>query len=276
MPGFGWEWLMVWKRARIGAARALGALLMAAGLGLTAAPTRAADRLTIWDLKIGTPVAEMPPWIAFKGYACGSNGGPPLMPLKGWAGYAKCAAEANGLHEVYFEYDDEEEYIRRAHDDMRLARDIGTSDKSYPIIASALFDDQGVLKGLRMVTDPRQNAEPDNEAAELHTREEHYTYGKFLAGQWGIDVDTDCKSLPPSAGETPVGNAFVKLDCNKADKADGLRYLISIRYLRKPGQTFRDPHTGQLTEGEFESLTHAEMLALDVPVTKDDLLGAKD
>src|SRR5690242_16944271 len=34
-------------------------------------------RMTVFDLKLGTAVADMPKWLEFKGYACGSNGGPP-------------------------------------------------------------------------------------------------------------------------------------------------------------------------------------------------------
>ena len=79
-------------------------------------------RLTIWDLKLGSTQAQMPDRLAFKGYACGSNGGPPLRKLTGWQDYAQCRADADGLYEVYFEYDDELEYILRAENDPRTVQ----------------------------------------------------------------------------------------------------------------------------------------------------------
>lgn len=251
--------------------RALGksgvvATLLLIGL---AAPAEA-ERLRIWDIKIGATVDNMPPWIAFKGYACGSNGGPPLQQLSGWADYKKCTAEPNGLHEVYFEYDDEDEYIARAHEDLRVARDVGTVDKSFPIITSALFDDAGVLKGLRMVTDPRQNEKPDSEWVDLRGRDEHYLFGSYLSSQFHISPDKDCTQLPLGEGESKVGPTYVKMDCARLDTADNLRYLVSIRFYRKKGQAARDPHTGQLTQGQFVSLTKAEIFAPDVPLTAAD------
>jgi len=40
-------------------------------------------RATIWDLKVGAPVAAQPDPNEFRGFACGSNGGPPRAPLAG-------------------------------------------------------------------------------------------------------------------------------------------------------------------------------------------------
>ena len=70
-------------------------------------------RASVWDLKLGQPVAAQPSPDEFRGFACGSNGGPPRQRLTGWGDYARCAAEPSGWHEVYFEYDDEYEYIAR-------------------------------------------------------------------------------------------------------------------------------------------------------------------
>ena len=74
-------------------------------------PPRRAD---IWSLKLGTPAPALPR-NAFIDYACGSNGGPPQLPLAGWSDYDKCPPEPNGLREVYFRYDDELEYWAKAH-----------------------------------------------------------------------------------------------------------------------------------------------------------------
>src|SRR5262245_32687971 len=53
----------------------------------------------IWDVALGTPVAELPA-DEFVDPACGSNGGPPARVLASFAEFALCPAEPSGLHEV--------------------------------------------------------------------------------------------------------------------------------------------------------------------------------
>jgi hypothetical protein len=248
----------------------LGATARSAGLALallllTGATEAPHPRLKIWDLPLGASVHKMPALIEFKGYACGSNGGPPLRPLKGWADFSQCAPEASGLHEVYFEYDDEAEYIARAHEDIRIGRDVGTVDKSFPIIASALFDNAGILQGIRLVTDPRYEQQPDNDFANLRSREEHYLLAPYLAGQFKLSVSADCIHQPLGPQESGVGGSAIKTDCERTDATEGRRYVMQQRYFRKAGQAARDPHTGQLTSGQFESQTRAEVYVVGTP-----------
>src|SRR5260370_29215039 len=132
-------------------------------------------RATVWDLKVGAPVAEQPDPSEFRGFACGSNGGPPRAPLTGWGDFKRCAPEPDGLREVYFEYDDELEYIARAHDnDREISRWAGTHEVTFPVIAIALFDDAGILRSIRMVTDARPEHKNDITAATRRKREEAY------------------------------------------------------------------------------------------------------
>src|SRR6516162_950056 len=108
----------------------------------TAAGQESLRRATIWDLKVGQPIPAQPSPDEFRGFACGSNGGAPRQPLTGWKDFARCRAEPNGLHEVYFEYDDELEYIARAKDiDREITRWAGTTEALFPVVVSALFDD---------------------------------------------------------------------------------------------------------------------------------------
>ena len=80
----------------------------------------------------------------------------------------RCKAGPDGLHEIYFEYDDEYEYIARARDLPReIARWAGTTEGGFPVIVSALFDDGGVLAGIRLVTDPRPDFRNDVTDADL-------------------------------------------------------------------------------------------------------------
>src|SRR6202163_4180896 len=108
----------------------MAALLCWAGT----APAQDLRRASVWDLKLGQPISAQPSPAEFRGFACGSNGGPPRQRLKGWSDFARCAAEPSGLHEIYFEYDDEYEYIARARDlDREVARWAGTTEFTFPV-----------------------------------------------------------------------------------------------------------------------------------------------
>jgi len=222
-------------------------------------------RATIWDLKVGAPIAEQPDPGEFRGFACGSNGGPPRAPLTGWADFKRCSAEPDGLREVYFEYDDELEYIARAHDnDREISRWAGTHEVTFPVITSALFDDAGILKGIRIVTDARPEHKNDITEANRKKREEAYTLGTVMASRFNIDPAQDCEALPLAEGESPVGSLFVKRVCERNDLAAGRRIVIRVNLFRKPGQSGYNPQLPtQLTQGQFESSARAEIYQLD-------------
>src|SRR5262245_64455837 len=114
-----------------------------------AAPGDRPARLEIWDLPLGTPVAQLPD--EFIDYACGTNGGPPGMPLAGWREARRCRPEASGLREVYFRYDDELEYWAKANNLLQqMAQYSGTKTYGFPLTVSALLDARGPLRCLRL------------------------------------------------------------------------------------------------------------------------------
>src|SRR5215467_16086394 len=111
-------------------------------------------RTEIWDLKLGTPVAQLPD--GFVDYACGTNGGPPSLPIMGFRDFRRCRAEASGLREVYFRYDDELEYWAKANNLLpQMEQYAGTRTYGFPITVSALIDEQATLRGIRVVAIPR-------------------------------------------------------------------------------------------------------------------------
>jgi hypothetical protein len=215
----------------------------------------ASERLTIFDLKLGATVASWQSGDDFKGLACGSNGGPPGLPLVTWSGFKQCTPQADGLHEVYFEYDDEAEYVARAHDDFPAGWSAGTAIDYFPIIASALFDDSGKLQGLRVVTDARPE-QRDDPFLHFRPRLEHYLLALDLKRRFGLS-DTDCVTLPATQGEGPVLGMFVKEDCSRA--SDAVQYTLASRLFRRLGETDIDRATGLRTEGAFVSETRAEL-----------------
>jgi hypothetical protein len=221
-------------------------------------------RATVWDLRLGQPVAAQPPPEQYRAFACGANGGPPRARLAGWHDFMRCRADADGLHEVYFEYDDEYEYIARARDLPReIARWAGTTEGGFPVMVSALFDNGGVLAGIRLITDPRPDFRNEVTEADVRKRAAAHVFGQLMAARFGIEPARDCKAEPPAEGESAVGDTFVKQRCVLLDTRNARRVVVAANYFRKPGQSGVNPQLPtQLTQGQFESSARVEIFAI--------------
>ena len=219
-----------------------------------------ASRLTVWDIKIGEAVTAQPSPDAFQNFACGSNGGPPRQKLAGWADYRSCPPEASGLHEVYFEYDDENEYIARAHDlEREITRWTGTTDTGFPIITSVLVDESGIVQGVRLVTDPRPSFRNDIFEPDLRPRTSAYQFGGIMAAKYNVEPSRDCISSPLQEGESAIAGNAIKRSCERVDVETQRRYVVKISYFRKVGQSGYDPRVpGRTTQGAFESSSRLE------------------
>jgi hypothetical protein len=217
-------------------------------------------RHEIWDIALGTAIADLPD--DFVDYACGTNGGPPSLPLAGWKDYRRCRPDANGLREVYFRYDDEIEYWAKANNLAdQMEQYIGTKTYGFPVTVSVLIGDNGeggrqgedqtggVVRGIRIVSDPR---DPTGD------RDEAYLLRNFLNARFGRE-GWRCEDLGPDPGETPVAGIFVKQRCEK-DMDGGVHGLLVTHYLRKPGQSQYDPHSGRETTNQFESSVRFELV----------------
>jgi hypothetical protein len=227
--------------------RSLLAVILVATLATSVEAQTRPDPGEVHGLKLGLQARSMS-LDGFGELACGSNGGPPRQKLEEWADFGKCRPEDYGLYEVYARFDDEDEYIGKAIDDPRYAAGrIGTRVAGHPVILSALFDRDGVLRGLRFVTDPR--------AAPHERRMAHLlrlaVINRYEPGGW------TCTDFPPAAGETPVGGVFIKQRCEKVTPERHLS--LDTRFLRKPGQSDNDPVTGEYRPGAFESSTRFEI-----------------
>jgi hypothetical protein len=216
---------------------------------LMAQPRQRPDPGEIHGLKLGLKAAEMST-DTFGDLACGSNGGPPRQMIDDWADFRKCRPEASGLYEVYVRFDDQQDYVARAIDDPMYAQGrVGTRVAGHPVILSVLFDKDGVLRGIRMISDPR--------ASPLERRMAHMLrlaiINRYEPDGWS------CTDMPPAPGETPVGGGvFIKQRCEKSFPDKGL--MVEARFLRKPGQSEVDAATGEATSGQFESWTRFEIM----------------
>ena len=211
-------------------------------------------RFNIWDIHIGDVASAIPN--EFAAYACGTNGGPPSIPLASFAEFHKCKPEATGLREVYFEYDDELEYWARALDlraEIRMYS--GTTAYEFPIVASVLFDEAGRARAERMATDPRQHTS--------RRRIEFWMLANFLRQRYGED-GWNCKDLQPDEGESPAGSLFIKNHCDKT--TNGLHLILEERFFQKKGQHFVDASTGEPQTEAYESGTRFEIYDATVPL----------
>lgn len=242
------------RRAGGNLMRAFGFLMCTLSAAIAATTARAEGVQlggpTVFDLPLGAHATELPTG-PFTGYACGTEGGPPGRPLAGWTGYAACAPEAaTGFREVYFEYDNERQYVAWA---LGLGAEAApyqpTSAYDIPVIASALFDGEGFQVGLRLVSDPRVAVE---------VRERGSALGAFLIARYG--GDWSCSDIPATAGEQPYRGALIKTDCELSFAGEGTRLRTEIRQLRRAGQSAVDRDTNLPTAGQFESSTRFEMV----------------
>jgi hypothetical protein len=212
-------------------------------------------RHEVWDIPLGARIADLPD--DYVDYACGTNGGPPSTPLRGWTDFQRCQPNANGLREVYFRYDDELEYWAKANNlTDQMEQYIGTKTYGFPVTVSALIGDDGqgadqgtgTVRGIRIVSDPR---DPTGD------RDEAYLLRNFLNARFGREGWT-CEDLGREPGETPVTGIFIKQRCEK-DIDGGVHGVLITRHLRKPGQSQYDPHSGRETTNQFESSVRFEL-----------------
>jgi hypothetical protein len=170
--------------------------------------------------------------------------------IEDWADFRKCRPEASGLHEVSARFDDQQDYVARAIDDPMYAQGkVGTRVAGHPVILSVLFDKDGVLRGIRMISDPRGSPIERRMAHMLRLA----IINRYEPDGW------NCTDMPPAPGETPVGGGvFIKQRCEKSlpDKT----LTVEARFLRKPGQAEVDPATQLATSGQFESWTRFEIM----------------
>jgi hypothetical protein len=224
------------------------ALVLLSSLSASAQPLP-----TIWDLRLGTPVSELPEE-EFVDPACGTNGGPPGLRIESFEQFERCRPETSGLREIWFRYDDEVEYIARAaRDPDAVARNNAMVLLGQPVILSLLVDRAGLVQGFRIFTDPH---------ADQDVRADAYTLAVAFKARFGPDGWV-CNDLPPTGGETPIMGTFVKQLCRKI--ADGQQIAVESRHYYKSGQALLDPNSGRTTVNQFESAARIELVRTETP-----------
>jgi hypothetical protein len=216
------------------------AMALAAGSAQAQAPK-------IWDIKLGIPISALP-LNDFVDTACGTNGGPPALVLKSFYDFAQCKVEPrSGLHEVWFRYDDEMEYVARARrSDVMVRQYQANALAGQPIVTSLLIDDAGIVQGYRVVNDPR---------ADARSRIDAFGLADIFKGMSATPLE--CIDLPPAEGERPIDDLLVKESCES--RSDGVVTRVEARRYYKPGQFAVDPNDSRLNENQFESSARIEV-----------------
>ena len=226
-------------RPFLSAAAALAALLAVAGVP-GATPARAADAATgtgsatatpapavandLREFRVGMTVRELPAH-GYLDFTCDGASG---HSLTGWDGYASCPADAHGLHDVDFKYDDA--YNPRARLNSALG---GTKVAGHPVVLTLMIDNAGVVQGLRIATDPH---------VPPYLHKKAFLFRDQVRQQFGSDGWT-CTTGHPTGDEEPIADIFIKQHCEKVTPTRHL-YLDTSLYQHPGAHTLKDMVNG--------------------------------
>ncbi len=176
------------------------AMLLFLALMLNQNPASAAEdplKGDLRDLSVGTRIDELPKE-RFINFACGNDGGEPTTELSGWQDYSTCPANDDGLHEVAFEYAEDNPWAE-VNDKWE-----GTKVAGHPVQPSLLITDDGVVKGIRIVTNGQR----------LYLKKKAYLLPIRIMGRYGRD-GWDCQDAEPADGKKAIGGMFIDRHCEK-------------------------------------------------------------
>jgi hypothetical protein len=159
------------------------------------------------DLRIGGEVADLPA-AGYVDFSCPADAN--ATPA-GWPAWRDCPAGPDGLHALHFGFD------------PATSRD-GTVVAGHPAVLTALIDNDGIVAGLKIDTDPKTR---------LYLRKKAFLFGPQVEDRYGPDGWT-CTQSDLAAGEESVGGVHVKEKCTKTTR--GRAITIERNLFRKAGQ----------------------------------------
>ncbi|MEX2518856.1 MAG: hypothetical protein WD969_05945 [Paracoccaceae bacterium] len=210
-------------------AAVLGLLLFQGAQVAEAAPN------DLRDFRIGMTLSSLPE-MGYGNFTCGGTGSADPVTLDAWAGFARCPADEDGLHEVAFDYVATRVEFVKANDKWEGTRVFG-----HPSIVSLLLDDEGVVRKIRIATDPRARRYMRKKAFLLGQRSKYH----FSPTTW------QCEDLAAAADEEPVGGVFYKERC--VNRYDDRVVKLEIDLYHKRDQP----------EGSFVNATRIEIAGAD-------------
>ena len=199
----------------------LGIALAAAAVPTAAGAAEDPEAGDLRDIRVGTEVEALP-GEGYTGFRCGAGGGDPGREIAGWAAFQTCPPNPDGLHEVAFGYDEDANPWAAVSDRFE-----GTTVAGHPVVPTLLIDDAGVVRGLRIVTDPGDRMYLKKKAYLLYVR---------VMGRYGRD-GWRCDEREPEAGYRPVGGMYIDRRCEKRWKDRDL--ILETQLFRAPGEEGR-------------------------------------
>lgn len=203
-------------RQVLGLACAFVTALMVFIPGSDAAEDPAAGDLR--NLKVGADVADLKV-AGYTDFRCGAKSPDAGREIEGWSAFGQCAANAAGLHEVAFAYDEDMNPWAAVSDRFE-----GTTVAGHPVIPTLLIDETGTISGLRIVTDPGNR---------MYLKKKAYLFYIRVMGRYGKDGWT-CEEREPEAGFRPVGGMYIDRRCEKRWRDRDL--ILETQLFRAPGQ----------------------------------------
>lgn len=176
----------------------------------------------IRNLQVDKPLSDFP-LDGYVDFACGNDGQLPGTELKSWNDYAQCTPDADGLHEVSMRYDDDLQQWASVNDKWE-----GTKIAGHPVILSMLIDADGMIRGLRAVTDPSSRA---------YLKKKAYLLSFKVKSRYGKQ-DWTCDTVKPEDGATALGGLFINESCSK--QYNGRTIHVSTQLFRAAGQEGKD------------------------------------
>ena len=195
-------------------------LIALLSIGQTA--TAAEDPLKgdLRDLKVGTTVDELPTE-RYVNLACGNQGGEPGDAIAGWKDYSACPTDRAGLHEVAFEYAEDNPWAT-VSDKWE-----GTKVAGHPVQPSLLITADGMVKGIRIVTNGRR----------MYIKKKAYLLPIRIMGRYGREGWT-CEEAEPGDGKRAIGGMFIDRLCEKT--FHDRRLVMKVDLYRTAEQEGRD------------------------------------
>jgi hypothetical protein len=188
----------------------LRSALLAAFLLLTALQQVAAQDFSdndLRDIHIGGKVADLPS-AGYIDFSCPAD---PKAKPAGWSSWRDCPAGPDGLRQLHFGFD------------PAMSRE-GTIVAGHPAVLTLLIDNEGLVAGLRIETDPK---------ARPYLHKKAFLFGLQVKARYGSD-GWACKQADLATGEGPIGGIHVKERCTKTTQ--GRTLTIERNLFREAGQ----------------------------------------
>ncbi len=119
--------------------------------------------------------------------------------LQSWSEFAKCSKNQDGLHALRFQYGDDPLLGPISEDGQ------GTKAAGQPVLLTLFIDEAGILRRLRMRTDPD---------VRMFIKRRAHVFGLQAMARYGED-GWHCVRKEPTPQEQPLGQTFVNERCEK-------------------------------------------------------------